>query len=177
VKNKSRVLLLLAALTVVVLYIFATGSGEESSTVQDELFSRYRLLAKYRTITEKVQGLDGQSDELLAELAEYENRMLPGTNTALGLAELQKVLGALAEESGLDLHTIKPLPLLERGDYVEVPIQVDLKGTIRGLRKFVEALDGQELAMRTSKLAVVVANVQKPGRLNIRITVHGLMKL
>lgn len=176
-KNKSRILLLLAALTAVLLYIFATGSQDEGATAQDELFSRYRLLAKYRTITDKVQGLDGRSEELSTELAAYEERMLPGTNTALGLAELQRVLGEAADGSGLDLQTIKPLPMVERGDYAEVPIQVDLKGTIRGLRKFIEALDGQERAMRTSKLTVVVANVQKPGRLNIRITVNGLMKL
>jgi len=175
-KNR-RLLLLLLVLAGVLAAVFITAPSDEEPSIADEIFNRYRLLLKYRSITRRVQeGMDGRADELAAELAAFEESFLPGTNTAIGSAELQGAVGALAAESGLTLKTVKPLPLADLGDYVAVAIQADLSGGIRAFRRFIEGIATEHPGLGVSRLRVTVNNVERPGRLNVRITLRGLMK-
>jgi len=176
VNSRLRNILVVGASVLVLAWIFTSGSGDDKA-IEDELYSSYRRLAKYRSIAEDTMGMEAGADELEGEVERYEKRLLRGESPALGSAELQRVVSDIASGSGLRLQAVKPLPMIENGDYLEVPLQFDLKGGIGAFRRFVDFLEKEKRGLRVSKLTISVANVREPGDLNIKMAVHGLMKL
>ena len=175
--KKNKKVLAAIFLGAAVVYFFVAQPGMKSTDMEEELFSRYRLLVKYRSLAEESESLGGNADELVKELESYEKRLLEGSNTSLGFAELQRVVIGHVQRSGLKLQTVKPMAYIERGEYVEVPLQVDMQGDIRACRNLVQKLESESLGLRISKLSISVADVRKPDRLNVKIAIHGMIKL
>ncbi len=175
IKNKKAlaVMLLGAALA----SLLMVQPWMSSADIEEELFSRYRLLVKYRSLAEESESFGGNADALRKELESYEKRLLEGSNPSLGFAELQRVVSGHVKRSGLTLLTVKPMAFLERDEYAEIPLQVDLQGDMKSFRDLVRKMEAEDLALRISKLSISVADVRKPYKLNIKIAVHGMIKL
>ncbi len=176
-KVSKRKILVMALGVVVIGYLLVAGPGSDDVNVQDELFSRYRLLVKYRSMSEQFDGLGSLAADLDDELRSYEERFMTSPGPALASAELQRVMSDMAEGVGLSLQTVKPMPPLERGDFVQVPLLFEFRGRIASLRDFVRKVERSRLGLYVSKLTVSVANVRDPETLNIKIAVHGIMRL
>jgi len=174
--NKGKLLVLAAGIALVA-YLLVAGPGSDDVTVEDELFSQYRLLMKYRAMADQFDDLGEASGELDKELASYEERFLTSLGPSLASAELQRILSDLAAGAGLSLQTVKPLPLLEKGDYIEVPLLFEFRGRIGGVRDFVRRIERAKTGLHVSKLAVSVVNVREPDTLGVKIAVHGIMRL
>jgi len=176
--NKNTKLIALVSLAVLLLgYLFVVQPRMESEDLEGQIYSRYRLLAKYRSLEEESSHLGADSDALVGELKGYGKSYLKGQNPSLGAAELQKIVGGYAADAGLQLLTVKPMPFVERDEFVEVPLQFDFRGDIEALRDFSVTLGAKGLGLRVSKLSVSVVNVREPSVLNIKIAIHGIMKL
>jgi len=174
--NRGK-LLVLAVGVVVIGYLLVAGPGSDDVNVQDELFSRYRLLVKYRSTAEQFDDFGKASTDLDEELRSYEERFLTSPGPALASAELQRVVSDLASGVGLSLQTVKPMPPLERGDFVQVPLLFEFRGRIASLRDFIQKIERGKLGLHVSKLSVSVVNVREPETLGIKIAVHGIMRL
>ncbi len=176
INNKKNLVVILLGGAIVFL-LFLVQPWMNSTDMEEELFSRYRLLLKYRSLVEESKSLGGNVDALRDELKSYEERLLEGSNTSLGFAELQRVVSGHVQSAGLKLLTVKPMPIIERDEYVEIPLQVDLQGDMKSFRDLVRKLEAEHLALRVSKLSISVADVRNPYKLNIKIAIHGMIKL
>ena len=176
-KVSKRKMLVMVVGVVVIGYLLVAGPGTDDVNVQDELFSRYRLLVKYRSMAEQYGDLGSLAADLDDELISYEERFMTSPGPALASAELQRVVSDMAEGVGLSLQTVKPMPPLERGDFVQVPLLFEFRGRIASMRDFIRKIEQARLGLYVSKLTVSVANVREPETLNIKIAVHGIMRL
>ncbi len=175
IKNKKALAVMLIGAALASLFMIQPWVN--STDMEEELFSQYRLLSKYRSLAEESESIGGNVETLKKELESYESRLLEGSNPSLGFAELQQVVSKHVQSSGLKLLTVKPMALLEHSEYVEIPLQVDLQGDMKSFRNLVRKLEGERLALKISKLSISVADVRKPYKLNIKIAIHGIIKL
>ena len=73
VNSRIRKILIIGAAVLVLAWIFASGSGDRTG-MEEELYSSYRRLAKYRSIAEDSEGMEAGADELGREVELYEKR-------------------------------------------------------------------------------------------------------
>jgi hypothetical protein len=64
-----------------------------------------------------------------------------GSTSGLGLAELQRLAGAVAEQNGLVVERTQPLPAEEKDGHASLRMEVETSGSIEGLRGFLHAIE------------------------------------
>lgn len=175
-KNKKKLALFVLAASAV-LYVFVVQPRMEPIGLDEDIAARYKQLVKYRAMAaQKDAGGDVASD-MVAEREAYEKRFLAGPNASLGFAELQSVVGRHARDAGLELMAIKPLARIEKGEFVEIPLQAELRGNMQAFTFFVKRIEAENLGLRVSKLSLSLVNIREPDNLNVKIAIHGIMKL
>lgn len=175
-KDKKKLALFVLAASAVV-YVFVVQPRMEPIGLEEDIAARYGQLVKYRAMAaRKDSGGEGVSD-LVAELASCEKRFLAGPNASLGFAELQSVVGRHARDAGLELMAIKPLAPMEKGEFVEIPLQAELRGNMQAFTFFVKRIEAENLGLRVSRLSLSLVNIREPDNLNVKIAIHGIMKL
>ncbi len=95
-----------------------------------ELDQKRHLLLRYQGLQEGQVKMVRVQQVLKAATAEVESQFLSGPNAAVAAADLQEILKNLTEAHGVQLTSTKVLSPRETGPYVEVPVQVQLSGTL-----------------------------------------------
>jgi type II secretory pathway component PulM len=99
----------------------------------DELGRHRQLLAKYRNLAASKDKVVQANQEMKAALARTESQFLSGSNVAVAAADLQEIIKNLTRELGVQLTSTKIMPPREAGVYQEVPVQVQLSGSVNQL--------------------------------------------
>jgi hypothetical protein len=115
---------------------------------------RMATLARYRMAA---QG-EGRVDEAFADagerLEQLEEGMLPGDNPAAAGAALQGILKPWVERQGTRLTSMRTLSPVQKGDYAEVAVQLDLQTTTEGLAGILTEIPRYPKILKVKKLSV-----------------------
>jgi len=122
-------LLLLLLLYLVLVYPLL---ALERSWSQD-LAQKRQLLVRYQALREG-KGKVGQALQALkSTVGQMEGQFLAGGNPAVASADLQEILKNVTSAHGVQMTSIKVLQPRDAGPYQEVPVQVQLSGTMTQL--------------------------------------------
>jgi Tfp pilus assembly protein PilO len=135
---------------------------------RDLLGRRYDLLARKGTITRDLE----MTNQRLAQLAD---RFLPGATPAVAASELQKLVKDLAAQAKTEVRSERILPAVERGELLEVPIEVTVSGEVGDLVTLLRQLDTTPRLLNIQDVRIRVVNVSQPRELFTTLTLSGFI--
>lgn len=101
----------------------------ESSWSRD-LTRKRQLLARYQALQENKAKVSQTLQTLKSAVDQMEGQFLSGGNPTVASADLQEILKNVTGAHGVQVTSIKVLQPRDAGPYQEVPVQVQLTGTV-----------------------------------------------
>lgn len=152
--------------------------------VLDPIRERYRTAAELVPVREQTlarrQELVARRPTIAAELAAANQRLealaprfLPGATPAVAASELQKLVKDTAAQAGTEVRSERILPTAERGELVEVPIEIAVSGEIRQLVDLLARLERAPLLLAVQDVKIRVVNISQPRELLATLTLSG----
>jgi type II secretory pathway component PulM len=169
------VLVLLLVYLVVVSPLLAL---EDSWT--QEVARKRQMLAKYQSLIQSKAQVLQANKEMKAALARTESQFLSGSGAPVASAELQEILKNLIQDHGVQLTSTKVLTPREAGQYLEVPVQVQLSGNVGQLLTILYHLEHHKKLLFISDLEINaprwLAGSKADTPLQINLVVSGVIK-
>ena len=138
--------------------------------VRQELLTRRReLVARKDTVASDLQAIDQQIDKLSA-------RFLTAAAPAVAASELQNIAKEMAAAAKTETRSERILPTVERGELVEIPIEIAVSGEIRQLVDLLSRIESAPKLIRVQDLKVRVMNITQPKELLATMTLSGFIR-
>jgi type II secretory pathway component PulM len=118
--------LMLLALYLVIVYPLVALNRSWS----EELTHKRQVLARYQALQGSKLKVGKALVALKGAVAQIDGQLLAGGNPAVASADLQEILKNVTGAHGVQMTSIKVLQPRDAGPYQEVPVQVQLSGSI-----------------------------------------------
>ena len=170
-------LLLLLTLYLVLVYPLLALNRSWSQ----DLTRKRQLLVRYQALQESKAKVGQALQALKGAVSQMEGQFLAGGNPAVASADLQEILKSLTGAHGVQMTSIKVLQPRDSGPYQEVPVQVQLSGTMAQLLNILYHLEHHkkllfipELEINASRWMGKQKETDQPVQVNL--VVMGLIK-
>jgi hypothetical protein len=158
------------------LWTFVVDPAAESGKVTTELIPsrtqvlerRLDLLARKDAITKELEGTNTEIEHVSA-------RFLTEASPAVAASELQKLTKDMAAQANTEIRSERILPPVERGELLEIPVEIAVSGEIRQLVDLLAKLEAAPKLISVQDLRVRVVNVSQPRELLATLTVSGFI--
>jgi len=131
------------------------------------LVRRMDLLARRGQIAAELEAANAGIDKLNA-------RLLTAAAPAVAASELQKLVKDMAAEARTEIRSERILPPEERGELLEIPVEIAVSAEIRQLVDLLARVEGAQKLLTVKDLRVRVVNSQ-PKELLATLTVSGFI--
>jgi Tfp pilus assembly protein PilO len=132
------------------------------------LVRRQELVARKGSITAELEATNQRLEQL-------SGRFLPAGTPAVAASELQKLVKEVAAAATTDVRSERILPPVERGELLEIPIEIAVSGEIRHLVDLLSRLEKIPKILTVQDLKVRVVNVSQPRELLTTLTISGFI--
>ena len=132
------------------------------------LARRLDLLARRTQITTELEAANARVDRLTS-------RLLTAAAPAVAASELQKLVKDMAAEATTEIRSERILPPEERGELLEIPVEIAVSAEIRQLVDLLAKVEGAQKLLTVKDLRVRVVNVSQPKELLATLTVSGFI--
>lgn len=179
-KNRKYLLIAGALLLLFALIYRALPVIQDLWPKGDEIALKHKHLAKYRQVVGEKDAVETRLAALKKNVKQGESGLLRGKTPALVAADIQKILHDLAKKSKVEIKRVRVLKAveLEQGDYLSVPVQLNINADIRQLKEILYRIEASQkyLTVKKMKIKVITRRRGKQGLINSDITVHGFLK-
>ncbi len=135
---------------------------------QRVLFQRTELIARKGALLKDLEAVNARIDA-------YSARWLTAAAPPVAASELQKIAKDMAAAAGTEVRSERILPPVERGELLEIPIEIAVSGEIRNLVDLLARLDGAPKLLLVQDIKVRVMNITQPKDLLATITLSGFI--
>lgn len=146
----------------------------------EEIVLKKRHIAKYLQVVGEKDKVKDRLASLRKRVRDLESGLLKGKTPALAAADIQKTLHKMAEKSKVEIKRVRVLKVVElgQGDYVGIPVQLNIKANIRQLKELLYRIEASPkyLTVKKMKIRVLTRRRVKHGMINSDITVYGYLK-
>ncbi len=132
------------------------------------LLKRRELIARRASIGAELAAVNARVDALSA-------RLLTSTTPAVAASELQKIVKEVAAQAKMEVRSERILPTAERGELIEVPVEIAVSGEIRELVDLLARLEAASKLLVLQDLRIRVVNVSQPRDLLATLTLSGFI--
>lgn len=146
---------------------------ERGRLAAELLPAREQLLAHRHGLLARRSALAAELEATRTRLDVLRTRFLPAATPAVAASELQKLVKDMATQARTEVRSERILPPVERGELLEVPIEITVSGEIRQLVELLAEIDRAPKLLAVQDLRVRVVNVSQPRDLLVTITVAG----
>ena len=175
-RERTIVVLGVGGLAIVLGWIFVVEPLAESSRRTAELLpSRSQVLARRHDLLDRKDGLARELAAANAEIDRLSARFLTDAAPAVAASELQKLTKDMAAQANTDIRSERILPPVERGEVLEIPVEIAVSGEIRQLVDLMARLEAAEKLLTVQDVRVRVVNVSQPKELLATLTVSGFI--
>jgi Tfp pilus assembly protein PilO len=171
--RRERLIIGLGAGVVVVVlgWIFVLEPLMERLRTTSELVpSRAQVLARRLDLLARKDAIARELEQTNAEIARASTRFLNEAAPAVAASELQKLTKEMAAQANTEIR-----PPVERGEVLEIPVEIAVSGEIRQLVDLLAKLDAAPKMLTVQDLRVRVVNVSQPKELLATLTVSGFI--
>jgi Tfp pilus assembly protein PilO len=176
--RRERTFIGLGVLGVVVglVWTFVVDPVSESSKLTTELVpSRSQVLARRLDLLARKDAVTKELETIGAEIERVSARFLNEAAPAVAASELQKLTKEMAAQANTEIRSERILPPVERGELLEIPVEIAVSGEIRQLVDLLAKLEGAPKLLTVQDLRVRVVNVSQPRELLATLTVSGFI--
>src|SRR5215510_1787789 len=175
-RERSIVVRGAAILAVVVFWLFVvTPLRERTSATSDLVPERERLLARRLDLLARRAQIAAELESANARVERLNARLLTAASPAVVASELQKIVKDMAAEARTEIRSERILPPEERGDLLEIPVEIAVSAEIRQLVDLLSRVEGSQKLLTVKDLRVRVVNVSQPKELLATLTVSGFI--
>jgi Tfp pilus assembly protein PilO len=135
------------------------------------LARRQELIASKNAITGDLANVNAKIDTLSARLLTAVT--IHGASPAVAASELQKIAKEMAAAAAMEVRSERILPPVERGELLEIPLEIAVSGEIRNLVDLLTRLEGAPKLVTVKDLKIRVMNIAQPKELLATITLSG----
>jgi len=172
----AGVLLLLALYLVLVYPLLALNSNWA-----EDLTRKRQLLARYQALQANKQKVGQAFQTLKGAVAQMEGQFLAGGNPAVASADLQEILKNVTGAHGVQMTSTKVMQPRDAGSYQEVPVQVQLSGTVTQLLTILYHLEHHKKLLFIPELEINAPRWMSKQKdtdqmLQVNLVVTGLIK-
>lgn len=177
-KRKYFLIVLVVVLSVAVLFQYAPDMRSALST-DGESRLMARQVAKYREAVREKDHLQAALMQVSRALTQAESGLLSGNTKAIAAVDIQNILNALAEQSGVRFKTIRVLQPTgeDKAAYLPIPVQITFDASIRQVKEIVYRIENAAKLLRVPEARIRMPNPKTPEVVQAVLTVEGFMKL
>ncbi|MGH7341855.1 MAG: type II secretion system protein GspM [Candidatus Rokuibacteriota bacterium] len=135
---------------------------------QQVLVRRTELVARKASIVRDLEATE-------AQLQALSGRFLTASTPAVAASELQKLVKEVAGKASTEIRSERILPPVERGELVEIPLEVAVSAEVRQLVDILAHLEQAPKLLTVQDIKIRVINVSQPKDLLATITLSGFI--
>jgi Tfp pilus assembly protein PilO len=135
---------------------------------QQVLTQRQDLVAQKATIQRELETAS-------TRLEQMGERFFSAGTPAVVASELQKLVKDVAAQASTEVRSERILTPVDRGDLLEIPIEIAVSAEIRQLIDLLTRLDGVPKLLAVQDVKIRVINVSQPRELLATLTVSGFI--
>jgi Tfp pilus assembly protein PilO len=135
--------------------------------------AREQVLQKKRDLLARKGAIEAETKSSLEQLDAVSTRFLTSATPAVAASELQKLVKDLAAQANTEVRSERILPPAERGDLLEIPVEIAVSGEVRQLVDLLARLDSSPKLVTVQEFRVRVVNVSQPKELLATLTLSG----
>src|SRR5262249_6938921 len=136
---------------------------------------REQVLTRRQDLVGRKAAIAAELEATNQRLESLSERFLPAGTPAVAASELQKLLKGMAAQASTDVRSESILPPVERGDLLEIPIEIAVSGEIRQLVELLALIDRAPKLLAVQDLKVRVVNITQPKELLATLTLSGFI--
>jgi type II secretory pathway component PulM len=165
-----------AVAAIIMLWLFVVTPLLDRNTATAELVpERERLLVRRMDLLARRSQIAADLETANARLEKLNTRLLTAAAPAVAASELQKLVKDMAAEAKTDIRSERILPPEERGELLEIPVEIAVSAEIRQLVDLLARVEGSQKLLTVKDLRVRVVNVSQPKELLATLTVSGFI--
>ena len=104
------------------------------------------------------------------------SRFLTAAAPAVAASELQNLVKGMASAAKTETRSERILPTVERGELVEIPVEIAVSGEVRELVDLLNRIDASPKLIRVTDLKIRVMNITQPKDLLATMTLSGFIR-
>ncbi len=143
-------------------------AGELVPAREQSLQQKRELIARRAAITAELEKTTARFDKLA-------EGFLTSATPAVAASELQKIVKDMAAEAKTEVRSERILPPADRGELLEIPVEIAVSCEIRQLVDLLARLDGASKLLPVQDLKVRVVNLSQPKELLVTLTISGFI--
>jgi type II secretory pathway component PulM len=175
-RERTIVIVGVVGLVLVVGWLFIVEPLAERSRLNSDLVpSRSQVLARRLDLLARKDGFAKDLETTTADIERLSARFLTEASPAVAASELQKLTKEMAAQANTEIRSERILPPVERGELLEIPVEIAVSGEIRQLVDLLAKLEATEKLLTVQDLRVRVVNVSQPRELLATLTVSGFI--
>ena len=165
-----------AVAVLVLAWLFVLNPLLSSNTATADLVpERERLLVRRMDLLARRSQIAAELEAANAGIDKLNARLLTAAAPAVAASELQKLVKDMAAEARTDIRSERILPPEERGELLEIPVEIAVSAEIRQLVDLLARVEGAQKLLTVKDLRVRVVNVSQPKELLATLTVSGFI--
>ena len=138
--------------------------------VREEMLTRRReLVARKSAVAADMQAMDKRIEQL-------STRFLTAAAPAVAASELQNITKEMAAAAKTETRSERILPTVERGELLEIPVEIAVSGEIRQLVDLLNRIETAPKLLRVQDIKIRVMNITQPKDLLATLTLSGFIR-
>ena len=146
---------------------------ESNRRVGELVPAREQMLEKRRDLIARRGVIETELRSLTERLNAVSARFLTSATPAVAASELQKLVKEMAAQANTEVRSERILPPAERGELLEIPVEIAVSGEVRQLVDLLARLDGAPKLLTVQDFRLRVVNVSQPKELLATLTLSG----
>ncbi len=148
---------------------------ERNRLAREVIPARSELLARRRDLLGRKDSITAGLSEVNIKINTLAGRFFTATTPAVAASELQKLVKETAGQVRTEVRSERILPPVERGEILEIPIEITVSGEVRQLVELLARLEAAPKLLSVQDLKLRVVNVSQPKDLLATITLSGFI--
>ncbi len=175
--REKRIIIIGACIAAAVLiYYGATKLLPDSGNLSQKVDLQKKLLLRQRETLSREGFYQTRLRQVKARLDAYGTRLLPGDNSNVAGAELQKILKDFADQSGVQITMKNILSLPEKKNQeplTKVSVKIDTNCNLEQLVQFIAAIENCEKHLKIDDCTISGFRIQRRFEIRPSLTISG----
>jgi len=176
--RRERMLVGLAVIAAVILggWLYVIEPILERSRSAAELVpTRQQVLQQRRDLITRHAAITAELDATMKRFDKLSEGFLTAGTPAVAASELQKIVKDMAAQARTEVRSERILPPADRGELLEIPVEIAVACEIRQLVDLLARLDSAPKLLPVQELKIRVVNMTQPKDLLVTLTVSGFV--
>jgi hypothetical protein len=148
---------------------------EHTRSAAELVPAREQVLQQRRELIGRHAAIIAETDATTKRFDKLAEGFLTSATPAVAASELQKIVKDMAAEARTEIRSERILPPAERGELLEIPVEIAVSCEIRQLVDLLTRLDSAPKLLPVQDVKIRVVNLSQPKDLLVTLTVSGFV--